>query len=186
MKRAFVSFLSIFTVSFFLYFLFSTSNVQAVNWCNSYATCHFQSGTGLICPSNPEEERLGSTEPFRFCRCIVYKDEGRCEKQVFNQCWSQEACNSYLQLMISCPEYRDCCGCSGKPKPTPSPTPKPRPTPTPTPSASCYQFCQNDSNCSNGLRCGYHVSVGRRVCLNPSCPSNKDCRCSWQKTSRNF
>lgn len=66
---------------------------------------------------------------------------------------------------------------------TPTPTPRPSFTPTPTlaPSNTCYQPCVSNSDCSSGLVCGYHSSVGRRVCYNLACASETDCRCAWQK-----
>ena len=54
---------------------------------------------------------------------------------------------------------------------------------TSTPSvvtAGCYQSCFKDSDCSAGLKCGYQLSAGKRVCLNSLCAYEKDCRCSWQ------
>lgn len=45
---------------------------------------------------------------------------------------------------------------------------------------TCYQPCVSNADCSSGLVCGYHVSVGRRVCYNFACASETDCRCAWQ------
>jgi len=157
---------------FFFFFLFSKQvNGQQDN-CFSYFTCHYQSGTGLNCSQG--------TQPFRACGCWL-DGSGVCQKFQRYFCAIQDWCNFLIRYYPRCREYGDCCGCSGKPKPIPSPTPTPRPVPTPTPLASCYQPCRTDSDCSNGLKCGYHVSVGKRVCLNPACAGEQDCRCSWQR-----
>jgi len=165
---------SSFLVFFLFFFLFSLNTkclAQIAPHCISYFTCHYQSGTGLNCPQG--------TQPFHACYCWV--DSAGCRKVQNDFCTTQDWCDFLIRYASLCREYGDCCGCSGKPKPIPSPTPTPRPVPTPTPLASCYQPCRTDSDCSNGLKCGYHVSVGKRVCLNPACAGEQDCRCSWQR-----
>lgn len=142
----------------------------------SYFTCAYQSGTGLVCSSG--------SQPFHLCGCRVNDLNGviSCKKEVYDWCYDQQSCNWSITSVRNnpfCSKYGDCCGCSGKPRLIPLPTPKPKPIPTPI--LGCYQSCRTDSDCRNGLKCGYHVTVGKRVCLNPSCPLETDCRCDWQK-----
>lgn len=65
--------------------------------------------------------------------------------------------------------------------PTPTPTETPSPTPTPTPyTTGCYTQCETDLNCSHSLVCRedpYRPGQGIKVCLNTSCPLERNCWC---------
>lgn len=67
------------------------------------------------------------------------------------------------------------------PSPTITPTLTPGPTATPTPYITdCYTQCESDLNCSHSLVCRedpYRPGQGIKVCLNPDCPSERDCYC---------
>jgi len=171
-------------VLFALFFVFSSSSkASAADFGVSYFTCHYQSGTDLICPS---PDKPNSKDPFEFCECLWY--EGRCSKAVSQQCSYQEDCNKWMSYFNSPSNphsiYGDCCGCSGKPKPLPL-LPKPTPTSTlivPSNQSTCYQACQADADCFGDLVCGYHLKAGQRVCHNPACAGETDCTCDWQNS----
>jgi len=98
---------------------------------------------------------------------------------------SRECTTSFLVVL----------GPTGTPGPTATPTPTstpgpsltptltgpPGPTATPTPYITdCYTQCESDSNCSHSLVCRedpYRPGQGIKVCLNSSCPEEKDCYC---------
>jgi hypothetical protein len=62
-------------------------------------------------------------------------------------------------------------------RPTSTPTPtKPTSTPTPTEEYGCYNECSSDSQCEGDLRCQEISGVKR--CLNPDCPTERDCVCN--------
>lgn len=179
----------IFFFTFFLLFSFSFPNKLSADFgCYSYYTCHYQSGTGLTCPApgRPDYEDY-YPDPFQACAC-TYHDDGSCIKWTAQSCSSQAQCNYLIShynspdYLGNCPQYGDCCGCSGRRRLVPSPTPRPRPTPTPTVGVSqCGQPCSQTADCTKGLVCGYSQAQGRRTCQNPYCFDTPNCRCSWQK-----
>lgn len=161
----------IFFVGCFFYLKKDDSVLAAL--CSSYLTCHFQSG-GSCTPVDKQ---------FEVCQCLVNTD-GSCTKVQYRTCTIQSECNIWIRgrrvepLDPICPSYGDCCGCTGIPKKIPLVTPTVKPLPLPI--VGCYTPCATDLNCSGGLKCGYIITAGRRVCLNSACPRSSSCKCSWQ------
>jgi len=115
----------LFVFFLFVFLFFLPLSVQALI-CVPYGTCHYQSGTGLTCPSSPMGGAAGLNDPFNYCICKKDTVNDECYKFSFNQCSSQDYCNASLDLIndepytvtpwgVACPyEYRgNCCNCEG-------------------------------------------------------------------------
>lgn len=179
-NKVFMGFFS--TIFFFIFISLFTSEAKAIQ-CISYATCHYQSGTGLTCPSG---NLTVWNKPFQFCTCGYNSSNNSCVRVKFNLCLNQTSCNELMRTIgRSCLDrYNidpgDCCGCSGKPRLISYPTLAPKLTPVPG-IGPCNQSCTQNSDCVKGLVCGYSQVQGKRTCQNPSCFNAPNCRCAWER-----
>lgn len=114
----------------------------------------------------------GAPVPSCYQNCVIDADCSGGLRCGYNVKVGRRVCSN-----SACPNEMGC-KCSWQNGAVPLPTVKPQPTTVPQ--TSCYQPCTNDAECSTGLKCGYNVTVGKRVCSNSLCPRETTCKCSWQ------
>jgi len=80
---------------------------------------------------------------------------------------------SFDDFVLECPGVGSIDGCELKIVLEPSPSPSPTPSPE---LSSCFDTCDDDSDCEEDLRC---MDVeGDDRCVNPSCSDEIDCECN--------